>query len=254
MHAQLHERAFRQYEQARVRGTWNPRTDLDWSQQSLLSTSRQELGWQIASQSVYAEQAGLLYATRLLQATDDLPTRLALATAVSDEAKHAEVFARYALLMGDSVEPPLAPVLNLWTGLDEIDDPAAAFLVHMFLEGFATDEFSIFVQAFAGDLLGTIYSLVRRDESRHVGIGIEYLTRRMGEFDDDEAMGLVDSYSAHAISISGLFATGAVEFLATLSGRSPDELVAWLQMRHRKRIDLVLGKGGDRRDKAHANS
>lgn len=135
----LRERGFRLYEQARNRSSWNPRTDLDWTQRSSMSLDRQRLAWEIASQSVYAEQAGLLFASKLLQATNDLPTRFGLATAVSDEAKHTEVFARYALRSGQSVAPPLEPVQDLFAGLGELTDPTGAFLVHTFLEGYAAE-------------------------------------------------------------------------------------------------------------------
>jgi hypothetical protein len=207
-----------------------------------MSPDRQQLAWEIASQSVYAEQAGLLFASKLLQATDDIPTRLGLATAVSDEAKHSEVFARYALRNGASVGPALGPVQDLFAGLGELADPTAGFLVHMFLEGFAADEFMIFRRAFADDLLGRVYDFVRRDEARHVVIGLTYLSKHLREFDHDEATAMVERYSEHALRISGLLAPGAPEFLCGLSGRRQNDLYAWFAARHQARVGLVLGE------------
>ncbi len=237
------ERGFRLYEQARDRSSWNPRTDIDWGRPSAMSVDRQHLAWEIASQSVYAEQAGLLFASKLLQATDDLPTRLGLATAVSDEAKHSEVFARYALRAGESVAAPREPVQDLFAGLGQLDDPTGAFLVHTFLEGYAADEFMIFSRAFADDVLGDVYSFVRRDEARHVVIGLTYLAKHLRRFDIDEARAMIARYSEVALRISGLHGPGAAEFLCGLAGRTDKELYGWFEVRHQARANRILSEG-----------
>lgn len=84
---------FRLYEKARRAAKWNAATDIPWQESGTLPSRDQDRAWMRASQSVYAEQAGLLTAARLLRDTNDVAARMCMSTAVADEAKHAEVFA-----------------------------------------------------------------------------------------------------------------------------------------------------------------
>jgi hypothetical protein len=237
--------AFRLYEQARKRGTWKPASDIDWKSLRSTDPRKLELSWQIACQGVYAEQAGLITAAELLAETEDLMARWCLATAVSDEAKHSEVFARYAMQVGGQIAPAKEAVLDLFSGLQGLENPVAKFLVHTLLEGFAGDEFTIFLSTFKGDLLGDIYHRVRQDESRHVVIGTEYLARRLLDPDCEEILNNIDKYSEHALAITGLGDFTSYAFLARLARRSPAELHQWFLSRHEHRMRRILSSDGE---------
>lgn len=232
--------SFRLYEQARRRGTWKPASDIEWKRIRDTDPRKLELSWRIACQGVYAEQAGLITAAELLAETEDLMCRWVLATAVSDEAKHSEVFARYAMQVGGEIAPAKEAVLDLFSGLQGLDNPVAKFLVHTLLEGFAGDEFTIFLSTFQGDLLGDIYHRVREDESRHVVIGTEYLARRLRDPDCEEILETIDRYSQHALDITGIGDFNSYSFLAELAGKTPEELHQWFLSRHAHRMSRIL--------------
>ena len=231
---------FRLYEQARRRGTWRAASDIDWRRIGETSKDKLELSWRIACQGVYAEQAGLITAAELLVDTEDLPARYCLATAVADEAKHSEVFARYAMAVGGEVAPAKEGVLELFSGLQELDNPVAKFVVHTLLEGFAGDEFTIFLSAFEGEVLGDIYQKVRADESRHVIIGTEYLARRLRDPDCAEILERFDGLCEHALTITGIGDFGSYAFLAKLAGKEPADLHRWFTTRHAERVKRIL--------------
>ena len=238
---ELGEPGFRLYEKARRASLWNAKTDIPWERAiSLKGDDRQEKAWIVASQSVYAEQAGLLTAARLLNETDDVAIRLCLATAVSDEAKHSEVFARYALALGHEVAPMNEKVEALWEGLKTIDDPLGRFLVHTILEGFAGDEFTLLIKVFADDLLGTIYEHVRRDEKRHVIMGIDYLKQRLHDKAYGDTLRKIEEFEHYGIEIAGLRDAQFYVGLAVLTGRTPEEIQGWMMRQHQGRMRQIL--------------
>lgn len=134
------------------------------------------LAWRTASRGYYAEQAGLVAAATLAAQTDDVALRFSLATATSDEARHADAFYQYARMVGGEPEDCQNLLDPLDHGLAQLPYMGKA-LVHTMLEGFAADEFIFFAQLFADDALGQLYRFVRRDEIRHIAIGLNYLAR-----------------------------------------------------------------------------
>lgn len=134
------------------------------------------VAWRFASRGYYAEQAGLVAAATLAAQTDDAALRFSLATATSDEARHADAFYQYARTVGGEPEECQELLEPLDRGLTQLPYLGKA-LVHTMLEGFAADEFIILTQLFVDDPLGRLYRLVRRDEIRHVAIGMNYLAR-----------------------------------------------------------------------------
>ncbi len=240
-HNDLKSSAFRIYEKARRVAHWNPKTDIDFDKTLIVSQDRQELAWRIASQSVYTEEVGMMAAARLLTEVDDLPIRYCLAVAVSDEAKHSEVFARYALVRGGTIAPDGEPVNNLFGQLESIRDPFARFVTHSMLEGLASDEFALLKIAFKGDVLEEIYRYVSTDEARHVAIGLDYMSTVLRDSAFEEHAHSLKEYGRVALEISGLNNREAQVWLADLAGKDPDNVARWLLSRHRQRIDRLLG-------------
>ncbi|MFL6139654.1 MAG: ferritin-like domain-containing protein [Frankiaceae bacterium] len=237
----------RLYQAARDLGTWNARQDLDWEKPTSLTGERAELAWGLASQAVYAEQLGLGNAAALISAIDDLDTRMCLAVQCADEAKHSEVFARYALRAGCSLEPPLAGVTTMESMVEQLPNPMERFLVHTFLEGVALDEFFLIREAFKDDLLHDIYGFVIKDEARHVAMGLEHLERLIDRDAWPTALADLERYRETAVALCGID-TRAMSWLANLSGRRERDVVAWFTSRHNRRIDhLIEGSSLGRR-------
>jgi len=226
------------YQQARVASSWNPARDFNWTSRPSLSPHGEELVWFLASAHSYAEQTGLVIASRLLAETEDLSARLALATAVSDEAKHSEAFARYAIYVGGSVQPMDDESIRLFSTLDRIPSPLGRFLVHTILEGLAHDEFILFEKAFTDDILRRIYHNVRRDEARHVAMGLDYLARvhrdRAGGLETAE----FEEYEHIGFDLANLD-KGAFAFMSNITGHDPDLLNQWFLRRHRARMNFA---------------
>ncbi len=208
--------------------------------------ARRELAWQIASRGFYAEQAGLTAAATLATFTDDAPLRFGLALAAADEARHADAFYRYAKAAGgepDECREELEPLDDALVALPHM----GRALVHTMLEGFAADEFILLGEVFAGDALGRLYHHVRRDEVRHVAIGLNFLARTSAT----EAGRA--TWAAHAAAwhrtgtgLTGL--SGICDWLGELTGRDAAALEAWFLRRHHARLraaGIEIGEGGE---------
>ncbi|KPV45631.1 hypothetical protein [Alicyclobacillus ferrooxydans] len=230
------------YEKARKAYDWNPKHDISWNDSWGFKDSELEFAWNLASQSVSAEEVGMLVAAKLLTEADDAPSRLCLATAVSDEAKHCEVFSRFALLCGGNIKPPdpaRDDLLDTLLGLN----PTGRFLVHTLLEGLASDEFAMFRRAFQGTILDEIYQRVIQDESRHVAMGIEYLKWAVERMNDDEIQELRE-HSKRIYDLTGIDQPGAFNWLGKLIGQSPDKIQKTFILRNRSRLNLILSRKG----------
>jgi rubrerythrin len=209
---------------------------------------RAELAWRLASRGYYAEQAGLVAAASLAAVTDDTALRFSLATATADEARHADAFYRYARTVGGEPDECLEELEPLDAGLTALPY-LGKMLVHTMLEGFAADEFLILAEVFADDPLGQLYRHIRRDEIRHVAIGLNYLARtsatRAGRQAWQESG---PEWTGAGLAMTNLAAAAA--WLADLTGRDADTVHEWFLRRHRARL-MAAGieprKGGDRR-------
>ncbi|MEU4569793.1 ferritin-like domain-containing protein [Micromonospora sp. NPDC023956] len=196
--------------------------------------ARAERAWRVASRGYYAEQAGLVAAATLAAETDDAPLRFSLALATADEARHADAFYRYAKAVGGEPEPCREVLQPLDDGLAALPYLGRA-LVHTLLEGLAADEFILLGEVFAGDPLGRLYHHVRRDEIRHIAIGLNFLARETRTPRGREV------WAEHArewhdvgIGLTGL--EEVADALATHTGREPAGVRAWFLRRHRARL------------------
>ena len=200
--------------------------DLGWDT-AAFDDKKFELAIHLAQQGTFTEEAGLLTALRLGCLVDDIDARRMLAQQASDEAKHSEAFERYLhFRAADSIPVPVQETRSLLAKLEAISDPFELFLVHTLLEGMALDEFSLLEQCLRGDLLASIYSHVRRDESNHVSMGVAYLRR-------ERARRNVQTLSItpdEVLGISGL-TEGAFSSLANISGRMSSDVHGLLRGR-----------------------
>jgi hypothetical protein len=190
--------------------------------------------WKMSSGGYYAEQAGLVAALTLAADTEDAALRFSLATAASDEARHADAFHQYARMAGGRVQEQKELFEPLHEGLTALPYLGKA-LVHTMLEGFAADEFILLSELFGDDPLAHLYRYVRRDEIRHVAIGLNYLARAT------TAAATRDEWTANGshwlevgMGLTGL--EGIARGLAALIGREPDAVHHWFLRRHDARM------------------
>jgi hypothetical protein len=197
-------------------------------------TDKAAVAWRVASRGYYAEQAGLVAAATLAAQTDDVALRFSLATATSDEARHADAFYQYARMVGGEPEECQDLLDPLDHGLSQLPYLGKA-LVHTMLEGFAADEFIILSQLFADDALGQLYRFVRRDEIRHVAIGLNYLARESKLPRGRDAWHEFGSRWINAgIGLTHLEAV--CTSLGELTGQDGAALHQWFIRRHRARL------------------
>ncbi|MGW7531794.1 ferritin-like domain-containing protein [Amycolatopsis sp. NPDC054798] len=193
-----------------------------------------EQAWKVSSRGYYAEQAGLIAAATLATQTEDAALRFSLATAVSDEARHADAFYQYARKIGGEPEECQELLEPLHQELTRLPYLGKA-LVHTMLEGIAADEFIILSHAFGSDPLGKLYHHVRRDEIRHIAIGLSYLARESTTPAGRDAW---HEYSAQWLEIGARLTAleGLSAWLAQLTGRDANSLQQWFLRRHRARL------------------
>lgn len=226
------------YKRARAARNWLPSEIVPERLPSPRDEAHRHVAWQLASQGVYAEQVGLLVAATLLQETEDLTARFALATAVSDEAKHSEAFLRYARAAGGEAAQMQEPVQRIFDGLYSLEDPMERFMAHTLLEGFAADEFAVLARVFEGDPLGELYRVVRKDETRHVALGLVHM-QQLAEDEDTRAeiaarLPAVDDVAEGIADLAGVAAS-----LSEAFGLHGDALEAELRHKHRIRLEAM---------------
>jgi hypothetical protein len=213
-------------------------TGIDWKSPIQIPENLIDTAWYITSQSSFAEQTGMLAAAILMIEAPDVATQLCYSTAVQDEAIHIEAFSRSAIRLKGTVKP----IDNHFREQRRIAlDPERSYLtkltIHTLLEGWATDEFSIFAAAFKNDLLGEIYTHVYSDESRHVRIGLSCIRRLLREpcMTEDFSVEEAEAFAAQAAQLTEETWAG----LAKLSGRTPKEIARWFDKRHKSRMEQI---------------
>ncbi|MFF8693674.1 hypothetical protein ACF08W_15875 [Streptomyces sp. NPDC015144] len=171
---------------------------------------------------------------------------MVLATAVADEAKHSAVFHHHAHTVAGSVKEPGEAQQELSRDLWSLDDYTARFLAHTLAEGFAADEFRWFVEGLRQDGLGDVYRLVRRDESRHVALGMAYLTRGPGaEQLRRLPTDLLLAAERIVLKHNDVYGLAALVH-RLLPGTSAEKVAAWLKARHTTRMRVLLNVRDDR--------
>jgi len=171
----LEDKHYALYEKGKTKQTWD--TGLDWCKAGNddIPDELKEDAVTVASLSSHVELIGMENAAELMLQATDFSLKIALAQAVNDEARHAELFSRYALLANGSIldlSKTRELYLDHFQKLNTFDE---TFLSHIFLENGALEQFNLFIHAFGEiSLIGKIYKGVMNDEARHVQLGINY--------------------------------------------------------------------------------
>jgi hypothetical protein len=165
--------------------------------------SRRSAAWML-SNFLHGEQGALMVASQLVAAVPHMDGKFYAATQTLDEARHVEVFAAYVRKI-DEVQP-ISPSLKRL-----LDDVLAAESwlekvvgMQVVTEGLALYSFRDMRNAAEEPLLRTLLTYVSRDEARHTGYGVKYLSfvvptlsererARLEDFAFEAARLLVDS-------------------------------------------------------------
>ncbi|HXL93432.1 MAG TPA: ferritin-like domain-containing protein [Streptosporangiaceae bacterium] len=232
---QFGTQSYQLFTRAQERAPWSAR-ELIGSGKTALDGPGLERAWYSASMGYYTEQAGLVAAAELAGQTEDAMLRLGLATAVADEARHADAFLTYAVARGGDIadcadEGYLGELHGTLSSASYLEK----CLLHTMLEGFAADEFILLQRIYAGDPLGAIIRFIRADEIRHVAIGLDYLRRSYADPRDRaewDAHGI--EWEQEAVELTNLPA--AAPSLGDLLGQQPRDLERWFMRRHCARM------------------
>jgi rubrerythrin len=214
--------------------------------------------WEVARRSaafmlsnfLHGEQGALMVAAQLVAAVPHMDAKYYAATQTLDEARHVEVFAAYIRKL-DCVQP-IAPALKAL--LDDVlatgDWMLKAVGMQVVTEGLALYSFRDMRNATREPLLKELLTYVSRDEARHTGYGIKYLSAvvptlsdaKRAEIEDfafEAARKLVDSRSGGTMrdSVFELWREAGV-----------DPQVAFAELaKERETIAAALARSGGRR-------
>jgi len=148
-----------------------------------------DLRWEISrrtaafmlSNFLHGEQGALMVASQLVSAVPDMDGKFYAATQTLDEARHVEVFSAYIRRLDDvyPIAKSLKQLLDRTLGAESWMHKLVGMQV--VVEGLALYVFRDMRNATEDPLLKDLLTYVSRDEARHTGFGIKYLSRVVGE-------------------------------------------------------------------------
>jgi len=159
-----------------------------------------ELRWEVSrrtatfmlSNFLHGEQGALMVAAQLVNAVPHMDGKFYAATQTLDEARHVEVFAAFIAKLGEV--QPIAPGLKQL--LDDVlatdDWMKKAVGMQVVTEGLALYSFRDMRNATREPLLRRLLTYVSRDEARHTGYGIKYLSALIPSLSAREVVELED--------------------------------------------------------------
>jgi rubrerythrin len=127
------------------------------------------------SQILHGEQGAMLVSCRLAQILPELDAKSFAVTQAVDEARHIDVFARYARRLHD-VFPPTATLCRILDKVIATPHWQGTLIgMNIMVEGLALATFASLRSTTHCELLRELLKLVMRDESRHLAFGDKYL-------------------------------------------------------------------------------
>jgi len=144
------------------------------------------------SNFLHGEQGALMVAAQLVNAAPHTDAKFYAATQTMDEARHVEVFAKYIKKL-DAVRPIAAPLKTILDSTLETDDWMKKLVgMQIVVEGLALYSFREMRNLTEEPLLKDLLTYVARDEARHHGYGVQYISRCMPMLSDAQKMELED--------------------------------------------------------------
>jgi rubrerythrin len=159
-----------------------------------------DLRWQLSrrttafmlSNFLHGEQGALMVAAQLVNAVPHMDAKFYASTQTLDEARHVEVFSAYIRLLDDvhPIMPGLKRLLDATLGCEGWMHKAVG--MQIVVEGLALYVFRDMRNATSEPLLRQLLTFVSRDEARHTGFGIKYLSQVVGELSPETIAELED--------------------------------------------------------------
>jgi len=159
-----------------------------------------DLRWEVSRRSaafmlsnfLHGEQGALMVAAQLVNAVPHMDGKFYAATQTMDEARHVEVFAAYIRKL-DEVYPIAPGLKQLLDNVLEADDwKKKAVGMQVVAEGLALYSFRDMRNQTEEPLLKQLLTYVSRDEARHTGYGVKYLSAVVPTLSDAERDELED--------------------------------------------------------------
>ena len=139
------------------------------------------------AQFVHGEQGALLAASQLTTAVPDVDGKYYAASQTFDEARHVEVFSRYAREKLDRMYPCTQNLFNLIKAVAVESRWDFKFLgMQLVVEGLAISAFITMLQRCREPLFAELIRYVLRDEARHVAFGVISLNNFYNEMNEKE--------------------------------------------------------------------
>lgn len=159
-----------------------------------------ETRWEVARRSacfllsnfLHGEQGALMVAGQLVGAVPHMDGKLYAATQTLDEARHVEVFSAYVCLLDEvyEISPGLKKLLDNVLAAEDWRFKAVGMQV--VAEGLALYSFRDMRNQTREPLLQQLLTYVARDEARHTGYGVKYLSFVVPILSDAERVQLED--------------------------------------------------------------
>jgi hypothetical protein len=202
------------------------------------------------SNFLHGEQGALMVAAQLVNAVPHTDGKFYAATQTMDEARHVEVFAAYIRKLDEVV--PIAPGLKkLLDGV--LSAPGwmeKAVGMQIVTEGLALYAFRDMRNATQEPLLKQLLTYVSRDEARHTGYGVKYLSAIVPTLSDAEKAALEDFAfeSARLLldSRAGVSMRDSVMAIWRSAGVDPMQAIAEIA-KERETVLAAIQRSGGRR-------
>ena len=255
---------------------WIAMRDLDWSaeiDQEAFSTSFSMGGipiqetefwqslpldrrWEISrrmaafmlSNFLHGEQGALMVAAQLVSAVPHMDGKFYAATQTMDEARHVEAFAAYIRKLDEVY--PIAPGLKQL--LDSVLETESWLLkavgMQVVTEGLALFVFRDMRNQTQEPLLKRMLTYVSRDEARHTGYGIKYLSAIVPTLSDDEKAEIEDfAFESTRLLIDSRSGVSLRESMLAIwqdSGVDAGEALQALAKERSRMQDAIARRGG----------
>ncbi len=191
--------------------------------------------YELSILSSQVEQIGMFNAAELLKQCQNYNLQMAIAQTVMDEARHMEVFTKYAYLTSGVVPNKLPTDNELGNHFSLLKSFDEIFLSHVYLENLALEQFFLYIEVFDSYLISDLYRGALSDEARHVALGVNYFRSKLTpELVDKLARHILGSRELLGVSLDGC------RWIADLTGLP----VKYINKRMIDRQDKFLKKIG----------
>ncbi len=211
--------------------------------------------WEVARRSaafllsnfLHGEQGALMVASQLVNAVPHMDGKFYASTQTLDEARHVEVFAKYI----DGIDHVYPIMPSLKTLLDATLGHGTwlhkAVGMNIVVEGLALFTFRDMRNTTSEPLLKELLTYVSRDEARHTGFGVKYLSHVVSEIDDAQEAELEDfAFEAARLLIDSRSGTTMRQSALALwaeAGHDPEESLHAI-VKERMTVKKEMGRTG----------